>query len=145
MKLPEQSKLTCKGDVPEKLATVGVDASKLNNYTVEIEAGDVELTDLLEQVAERVIALSDNAGYSPIFEQENGDGYMEQWKAEIVRSCVDQATGTAVQGRAFKQTVCANSPIDDETGLPTCTIEHFSATPKGAQKKVKVDNPFAKV
>jgi hypothetical protein len=33
MKLPEQSKLTCKGDVPEKLATVGVDASKLNNYT----------------------------------------------------------------------------------------------------------------
>jgi hypothetical protein len=142
MNLPEQSKLTCKGNVPEKLAKVGVDASELLNYTVAIETTDVDVTVLAEQIAEQVIDAVIEAEFDGVFETVNGEGYMEQWKAEIVRSVSDIAIGTAVQGRAFKQTVCANSE-QDEDGNPTCTMDCFASDGKAGKSKEAKANPFA--
>lgn len=141
--LPQESKLTCKGNVPEKLATVGIDASVLNHYTLAIESTDVDVSVLASDIAQEVIDAVDTAGYAEVFEEVNGEGYMEQWKAEITRSIIDIALGTAVQGRAFKQTVCANSEVDTETELPSCTMDHFASDGKVAKKSTKV-NPFAK-
>jgi Glu-tRNA(Gln) amidotransferase subunit E-like FAD-binding protein len=150
--LPQEQKLTCKGNVPAKLATVKVEASTLNHYTLDITKDDVDVSSLAEEMATKVIeavveaGFGDTlatkvieavveAGFGDTFDAVNGEGYMEQWHAEIVRSVEAIAIGTAVQGRAFKQTVCANS----EHGC----MAHFASDGK-ATKKVAKDNPFAK-
>jgi hypothetical protein len=147
MNLPEQSKLTCKGNVPTKLAKVGVESSDLMNYTVALESTDVDVSELAEQIAVQVMEAVESAGFDTVFEQVNGDGYMQEWKEEIIRSVSDIAIGTAVQGRAFKQTICANAEEtvdDDGIVYPACTMDCFSSDGKAGGTKSTKANPFAK-
>lgn len=131
---PVESKLTTKGNIPDKLATVGVDASKLHNYTVAIADGEVDIASLAEQIADTVVDTVCSTYPSEVWESVNGTGYVAKWKEQIVADVVATATGTAVQGRAFKQTICAN--------VDGCTMEHFTADGKGAGKKEVKANPF---
>lgn len=130
MKTPEVSKLTTKGNIPKKLATVGIDAADLHNYTVVIEADDVNLLDIAQEAAERVVSAVCAEYPSELWEQGNGTGYIENWKAQIASDIIDVATGTAVQGRAFKQTVCDN--------VEGCTMDHFKAD---GQARAKTEKP----
>ena len=135
--VPVQSKLTCKGNIPAKLASVGVDASKLHNYTLSIDADEVPALDTIaEQAADAVLDQVLEAFPAEIWENDavNGADYVAHWRAQIIADVKATAIGTAVQGRAFKQTVCANNE--------GCTMEHFSSDGKTTAKKEAVANPF---
>ena len=133
---PVKSKLTTKGNIPTKLASVGVDASELFHYTLAIGGDEVDVSTLAEQIADTVVGAVLATYDSETWEAVNGAGYVENWKAQIIADVTEVATGTAVQGRAFKATVCDN--------VEGCTMEHFKADGKATAKVSKEDNPFLK-
>ena len=116
MNKPVKGKLTCKGKVPEQLSAVGVDHKKLHNTT--IGGIDTDVSELMEQVADAVIAevveQTNKSGvdFGELLDRVNGAGYMDNWKAQIIRLATEAVHGTAAQGWAFKHTVAEAGGFD---------------------------------
>lgn len=144
MNMPEQKKLVLKGNVPAKLEAKGVDASKLYHFIatgIELDI-DTELESIATKFNDALyeeIALPDGSTTTKatIFDQVNGEGYCKNWVAQALKDAAAELQGTAVQGRAFKQTVVDNTPNLEMTD--------FESDGKAAKTKPTVANPFASV
>jgi len=140
--LPESSKLTLKGNVPEKLEAKGVDPSSLHNFTTSFsedvhKAVEKALTPVMEKVLADSVnktKTKDGTTYDKVFEAVNGKGYNANWLKQAVSDATKELLGTAVQGRAFKQTL-----VDNTEGLDMSDFE--STAKKGKATAVKA-NPF---
>jgi len=113
MNKPLKGKLTCKGKVPEQLASVGVDHKKLHNTT--IGGIDVDVSDLMAEASKRVIdavnELHNKNGvpFGELMDVANGAGYMESWEAQMAEMATTALQGTAAQGWAFKNLVASTN------------------------------------
>lgn len=118
MNKPTKGKLTCKGKVPEQLASVEIDHKKLFHTT--ISGIEVDVSDLMEAAAQRVIdavqELTNKKGvsYYDLMDVANGDGYMEEWKAVMATMATDALRGTAAQGWGFKNLVAKTNGFDPD-------------------------------
>ena len=123
-------KLTCKGDIPTKLATVGIDADTLYPFQFGFEAGDVDISASVEAIADEVMSSLTEAYPESVIDDStiNGAGFCANWHALIVAEVTKLVTSTAIQGRAYKATLISNTD--------GCTEDHFSATPKSGNKVV---------
>ena len=137
--IPVKSKLTLKGDVPEKLAAKGVDVSTLYNYTMPLSTLDIgkESAGIAKKAVDYIASLKSSKGdsYSTLLEQVNIAGYMKALEARIQSDVEALVKGTAPQGRAYKDALVS----------ATEGLEHtdFEATPKGGKKAEATANVFA--
>jgi hypothetical protein len=123
-------KLTCKGDIPAKLATVGIDADTLYPFQFGFEDGDIDIDQLVVGIADEVLGKLTEAYPAEVVDNAtiNGAGFCDHWHSLIVAEVNKLVTSTAIQGRAYKATLIANTE--------GCTEDHFSATPKSGNKTV---------
>jgi hypothetical protein len=123
-------KLTCKGDIGPKLATVGIDSDTLYPFQFQFEGGDIDIADSVTDIADSVMTALTAAYPSEVIDDDsiNGEGFCNNWHALIVAEVTKLVTSTAIQGRAYKATLIANTE--------GCTEDHFSATPKSGNKAV---------
>jgi hypothetical protein len=137
--VPVKSKLTLKGDSPEKLASKGVDVNKLHNYTMPLSTLDIskESSAMAKKACEYIASLKNSKGmsYADLLEQVNVKGYMSALEAQIKEDIEKLVLGTASQGRAYKRAIVASTE-----GLE---LSDFDATPKAGKKVEASSNVFA--
>lgn len=136
--IPERVKVTCKGNVPEKLASHGIDHTGLQHLVLPLNVDiKAETKAIAKKVCDAIRAEKNKAGtsFAELLEKEdnNGKGYVATLEAQIASELVDTALGTAVQGRAFKTAFIANN------GLP----EDVFTSSKGVVKAVATVSEFA--
>lgn len=147
MNKPTFETVTLKGDIPEKLTAAGIDADSCRSMLQIkglVESDFDGLRDAVTTVANLVASTIDsNYAFETMeqpfeFEGEtyntNGTGYGKEYHAELVDTLLEACLSTAVQGRAFKRTVCANNGVE---------MDVFEATPKGNKTTKKAaPSPF---
>lgn len=135
MNKPYEKTVTCKGNIPEKLAKVDIDADTLECTHVDTNVGDVDgLSDLCRQVAEAVIAHNTDEIYTgELWDLCNGEGYTKRLLQFIQEETAALAVSTAIQLRAFKATTIANTD-DAPSDLFTDTAKKDGKKSKASAK-----------
>ena len=135
MNKPERQKLTCKGNVPAKLAAKGVDSAKLYHYVQNHEATDnADAIALLEQAASLMRNGVDSSGVGAVNDAQMGATYQDNYEAQLIDDLTACLLGTASQGRAFKATVCDNTDA---------LIEDFASDGKAKASVAPENDPYA--
>ena len=134
MNKPERQKLTCKGNVPAKLASKGVDSAKLYHYVQTLTTADADIADAVQLIADAIVDAIDTAGIGAVNNAQMGATYQDNYRAQLVADITACALGTASQGRAFKQTVVDNTDAD---------LSDFASDGKASAKVDPADDPYA--
>lgn len=121
---PEKVKVTCKGNVPEKLASAGIDHTSLQHVVIPLSVDvKAEAAAIAKKVADAIRAEKNSGGvsFAELLESgdNNGKGYMATLEKLIASEIVDVANGSAVQGRAFKATFIANNKLPADIFVST--------------------------
>lgn len=140
--IPTSSKLTLKGDTPEKVASKGIDPATLENFTASLIVDGKPLVDVSKEakaigkaVVDYLASQKNSKGvsFADVFEQVHGPGYIANLEKRIASDVVELALGTAPQTRAYKDTLVANTALE--------ASDFVSTKGKGTSTSVKA-NPF---
>ena len=119
--IPTSSKLTLKGDTPEKVAAKGIDPATLENYTASLIVDGASLVDIKKEasaIGKKVVDFlasqktGSGVSFAEVFDSVNGAGYMANLAERIAHDVEELALGTAPQTRAYKDTLCANTALE---------------------------------
>ena len=144
--IPTKSKLTLKGDTPEKVASKGIDPATLENYTMPLEADIAKLSAEIGKACVAWIAKQESSkgvSYAELFDAKNGKGYMANLEKRIAKDVAEIALGTAPQTRAYKDTLCSTGVTDKNGNLIKLEPSDLVSTKGKSGGSTVVVNDFA--